>query len=800
MKKLMMIFFILLCIFSIKNVYAQDKYTLSLEKQDGIYYARRGGDLPYKSSQYYIYKFGDIIAYCVEPSKQITTWNYVVENGYVDLPYSDELKEKLELIGYYGREYPNHDNVRYSMAAQALIWELTSNQKVTFWTEKNEKGEEINVEREKQEIMDLVNHHNTLPNLPTNISAFVKKKVEIVDTNNVLNSYEVVSDALQKVWIEGNTLHIMPTTPITDSIVLRKSHYDEYETMIFVGENDASQTLGRLRFSKEITKEVTINVEGSKLLIQKTDENNNPVKIENIAFKIKNLKTGEYICEFPDCRYLTDSSGVILTGNLGFGEYEVEEDENQIIPGYTWNNNKLKITINYDSDIKYNDEYHNYMEFNFTNKKVTGNLELYKKGEEYQYTNNDINYQKINLEGVKFLLYDENNTYIDTITTNSNGYAKYEGLKVGKYYVIEENINNNYILDNNKYYFEIKQNNQYDSIINTKLEINNYLKKGTLEFSKEDITTSIGIPNTIIEIYDIKDNLLFTKETDQNGKIIINNLPSGKYYIKEKEANKNYLITDEIIYFEIKENNEIVKAKMTNEKITGSLEIYKTGEEYSILDNEIIYNKNNLSNVEFSLYNENNELIDTLITNESGMIKKDKLPLGNYYLIEKNKDNNYIKDDNKYYFSITQNNRSDNNMIVKVYLQNYLKKGTLEFSKEDITTSIGIPNTIIEIYDIKDNLLFTKETDQNGKIIINNLPSGKYYIKEKEANKNYLITDEIIYFEIKENNEINKVTMVNEKIEVPKTGKNDQLIINLLSSTFILLGVMGIVYEKNKAY
>ncbi len=211
--------------FSIKTVDAQT-YKLTLEKQDGIYYARKGGDLPYKSSQFSIYKFGDIIAYCIEPSKQITTWNYTVNDGFIDLSIPNELKEKLELIGYYGREYPNHDNVRYSMATQALIWELTGNQEVTFWTERYEKGTLIDVTKEKEEIMALVNKHYVLPNIPDNIEAYLKKEIIIQDDNQVLNDYEIVDNANQKLWIENNALHIISENITNVTIKLIKAHYD----------------------------------------------------------------------------------------------------------------------------------------------------------------------------------------------------------------------------------------------------------------------------------------------------------------------------------------------------------------------------------------------------------------------------------------------------------------------------------------------------------------------------------------------------------------------------------------------
>ena len=78
------------------------------------------------------------------------------------------------------------------------------------------------------------------------------------------------------------------------------------------------------------------------------------------------------------------------------------------------------------------------------------------------------------------------------------------------------------------------------SIVYTSYSDLNLLKKGTLEFSKTDVTTSDGIADTIIEIYHLnengKDELIFTGKTDGNGKIIIKDLFIGKFYIVEKEA------------------------------------------------------------------------------------------------------------------------------------------------------------------------------------------------------------------------------------------------------------------------
>ena len=88
-----MFFLVLLFIFSTKSVYAQDQYELSLEKHEDIYYSRYGK--VYASYPFMVFRFGDIIAYCIEPGKHIETYTYVL--GELDPGYSEELKEKLSL-------------------------------------------------------------------------------------------------------------------------------------------------------------------------------------------------------------------------------------------------------------------------------------------------------------------------------------------------------------------------------------------------------------------------------------------------------------------------------------------------------------------------------------------------------------------------------------------------------------------------------------------------------------------------------------------------------------------------------
>ena len=791
MKKIIIGIILLLNVLIMEQVFAQT-YNLTLETKNVIFYMRKGDKVPYKSTNFSIYRVGDNIAYCIDPSKNITTYNYVDNGEYINLNYPEELKEELILIGYYGREYPGHDNVRYSMAAQALIWEKTGTGEVTFWTMKDGNGSEIDVSSEREEILDLVTNHKKTPNISSNINGIVGEEIIIEDSSQLLNDFEVTSSNVDgSVSIENNKLHIVSNQKGDYQITLSRKHYDDKKTLIFVGSNNTSQTLGRLRFSNEVTLNLNIHIAKKKIRIIKVDDNNNQIKMAGIKFQIKNIDNDTYVCNSNNCLFETDNNGIIEL-ELDNGNYQILEVQDQIVSGYTLNETPKNISVNENSDAT--------QEVYFINKEIYGNLELTKYKEVVTFNNNQYNTDKQGLESVEFLLYDELNNYIDTLVTDSDGHANYSGLKLGTYYVIENSFNDDYIKDESKHYFTVKSDNQYENIINVSLEITNYLKKGTIEIDKIDSTTYEGIPNTIFEIYDINDNLLYTKSTDNLGKIILNNISKGKYYIKEKEVNYYYQKSNEKVFFEIKEHNDYIKLNLTNDKIYGTIEIQKYGEK-PIYDNDITYDNIPLDGNRFLLYDEQNNLIDTLITDSNGYAKYDNLILGKYYVKEQNNIEDYVENNEKYYFEIKKD-KQDKAINVKLDVNNYLKKGTLEFSKMDLTTSEGIPNTIIELYDINDNLLLERKTDELGKIIISSLPVGKYYLQEKEANEFYQITNEKVYFEILNNGDIVKANMTNEKkiIEVPKTGKNERIIYNSICIVGILISLGGIYFERKKAY
>ena len=141
----------------------------------------------------------------------------------------------------------------------------------------------------------------------------------------------------------------------------------------------------------------------------------------------------------------------------------------------------------------------------------------------------------------------------------------------------------------------------------------------------------------------------------------------------------------------------------------------------------------------------------------------------------------------------------ENGEVIKSTMKDEDITGTLEFTKLDFSNDNPLPNTLIEIYTENDELVFSGRTDEEGKIIIERLPQGKYYILEKEAPEGYELNPEKMYFEIKEDGEVVKSIMKDKQIvKVPNTEANDTKELLISGITLMLIGTGVIIYGKIK--
>ena len=550
-------------------------------------------------------------------------------------------------------------------------------------------------------------------------------------------------------------------------------------------------------------KEQYYNILNNKIsaylqVVKIDSETGKTIALPNTKFKILNTDTNQYVSQFVAGKvydtFSTDETGMFTTYlKLEAGNYKLVEIE--CPKGYVLSDEGLSFTIGENTEYNYT-TYGAFVVVNFENEPIKGQVEIFKNGEKFVVEDGSFKYEKITLDGIKYELYadedikssDNNYIYynkgdlVDTLITDKFGYSISKKLPLGKYYLVEIETKDNYVLDTKEYHFELTEKDNKTKVVYNTYKAYNYLEKGDLVFTKTDLVSGEVIPNVEINIYTSNDELIFSGMTDDKGQIVIKNLFVGKYYIVEVNPAEGYVLNEEKVYFEILENGDVVKANMTNKKIISTLKINKVDEEEKVL-----------AGVKFGIYDLEDNLLFEKETDTNGYIEIE-LEYGKYYFKEISTLEGYVLNEEKIYFEVTEDGA-----IIEETIINEIIEGSFELTKVDFATGELIPNALIEIFNEAGELVFSGRTDENGVIVVEGLKYGKYSYVEKEAPEGYILNEEIHYFEIKEDGTIIKDTLTNEKeiIEIPNTLANFDAIyipIIILTSGIVLL----IITKKKK--
>ncbi len=279
----------------------------------------------------------------------------------------------------------------------------------------------------------------------------------------------------------------------------------------------------------------------------------------------------------------------------------------------------------------------------------------------------------------------------------------------------------------------------------------------TLKIIKVDALTgdTLKMAGIKFNIYDANTNEFITEAiTDDNGKIIIDNLSKGSYKIKEIDNQEipGYEINEKEIYFEITGEEEIITVEFPNNPVLGALKVLKVNED-----------GNSLAGVTFGLYQSDGALVDIVVTDESGIALFENLQAGTYQLKELATIDGYLLDETVHEIELKLENNKLETVTIK--LVNYQPKGSLEIIKVD-TNNNPLPETEFVLYDSNRKEIKKAKTNSEGKIIVDNLLLGKYYLEEITPADGYKLLDDIIEFEINNNKEVITITVTNEKIDI----------------------------------
>ena len=237
-----------------------DEANISYQRLDGIYYNINLGD-SFQSNHVTSFYLNDRIAYCIEPGTEINTRIYDIGDWSM-INLSDEVKEYIEKVGYYGFEYPGHQNNYYYIAAQELIWKAVRPDVIVSWTTGiNLTGEMIDISAYKNEIEELVKSHSLVPSFSLEeVSDFAGEKIELEDTNGVLESYDLSDSMYHEIVRDGNklTINLNNDKVESETITMKRRYYDDAPLLIY--SRGSSQKLGALRITFDKSTYFTISI------------------------------------------------------------------------------------------------------------------------------------------------------------------------------------------------------------------------------------------------------------------------------------------------------------------------------------------------------------------------------------------------------------------------------------------------------------------------------------------------------------------------------------------------------------
>lgn len=371
-------------------------------------------------------------------------------------------------------------------------------------------------------------------------------------------------------------------------------------------------------------------------------------------------------------------------------------------------------------------------------------------------------------------------TLLQQITSNEKGKAAFTlDLPLGRYYVKELQAPAGYVSSDEILEFDATYQGQDVKTIKLKSVKKN--QPTTVEVTKADITTGTELDGASMSVLDKDGNVIDSWTSVKDSPHVIKRLQVGKTYIlREELAPYGYLRATDV-EFTISDTAEVQKVKMEDEVPVARLLVNKKGEfldSVSLLDNakgmiEHLFNyvTGNLTDVTFNVYAAEairaadgvsadyyaaDELVGSITTDGNGIAQMDNLPLGRYYIVEKETSHGYVLDNEPRYVDLTYRDQDTPLVTYSADWQNARQRVQVEVLKKEKDSDKVLSGAIFGLYaadDIvsskgkvllaKDTLIELKTTDEDGKIqFVADLPvDSRYYIKELAAPDGY-VTDQ----------------------------------------------------------
>ncbi len=393
------------------------------------------------------------------------------------------------------------------------------------------------------------------------------------------------------------------------------------------------------------------------------------------------------------------------------------------------------------------------------------------------------------LKGAIFKIVDMKGNEVRTnLGTDKNGKISVSDLRPGDYQFIETKAPEHYVLDETPIPFTIERSQTKEINVTGK----NTLKKGSVELTKiDDIDTNTKLANAVFDLLDA-DGQLVEKglKTNNEGKIVVENLRPGTYQFVETIAPEHYDLNKKPIKFTIK------KSQTETLHVTAKNALTKGGVELSKVDD---IDDTKLEGAVFNIVDMNGTVIHKdLVTNNKGKIEIDDLRPGDYQFIETKAPKHYVLDETPIHFTIEKGQKK----AISLTAKNSLQQGSIELLKvDDLNDQMKLSDAVFNLLDQNGKVLKTDlKTNNEGKIVVENLRPGTYQFVETTAPKHYDLDKKPIVVTVeKSQKDIATVTMKNSLtkggVELSKVDDVDGT--TLEGAVFNIVDMKGTVIRKS---
>ena len=276
--------------------------------------------------------------------------------------------------------------------------------------------------------------------------------------------------------------------------------------------------------------------------------------------------------------------------------------------------------------------------------------------------------------------------------------------------------------------------------------------------------------------------------TDENGYAETEPLYLGKYEVREIKAPYGYVLNNEPKDVEVTyagqefEVRDTVKTAFENEYQGVKISLSKVMENDELFG---IYGKDYYTSVRFGLFAaEDITAADGTVIPADGLLSEVSLdenmtakfdvqiPFGRYYVKEISTDEHYVLGGEKYLVNFEYMGQDIRTVDIDCgQFVNLLKRGRIEGHKVD-DKSEPLENAVFGLFTAdcvkfsRDTAIMTAVSDENGFFEFDDVPFGKYIVREIESPRGYILSDKEYAVSISDDGEVIEITAKNKPVTV----------------------------------